>query len=303
MRYYMLAMESGESEVGGYAEFRIDEHGNQIIHDTTVLRQEASHVHFTISEKSNALWLEDIVGKGKDPSNFFLFHTHPTGMDSSMSGVDVKQVEEMARDLPGIIVRSMILTQGKLHPTINEAMFLNGRMWRRDNISIVLLDDTGANADLRQIGWFDKPKEHQYQMSPHSGRGTKDMRGFTHGYGSGAAASKSRELVPLRQPSDGWFDEYPMESERSTLNAYQTYLDDKKGEADRYLLEPDHDFDDDAEPDDEAEDFIGSEVWYKGAKVTVIDAYVVNGDVVLVMPDNSNISLEEVTMCEGQEAS
>ncbi len=301
MRYYMLATESGEREVGGFFEFRIDEHGNTIVTGLDVVKQDASYAHFTIDDVPKALWLEKIVGEGKDPSNFGLFHTHPTGMGSSMSGVDVKQIEEMATDLPGVVARSMILSQGKLHPTMNEAVFAADRVWRRDDLSIALLDDTGAHSDLKEIGWFDKPKP------------LPVTRGFTAQYAAGAR--NSRELVPMPNKEHlrswaraaeriegargGWYDEAPMNSEVTEPQdtaAYSEWLDDK------YAIE-------DAEEDakhsvhDAAQCYIGVQVDYKGAKVTVVDAYVYEGQIVLVMPDNEEIRLDETTVAEEVQAS
>lgn len=288
MRYYMLATQSGEREVGGFFEFEIDEDGNTIILDLTVLRQEASVVHFTIDEKEKAIWLEKIVGEGKNPANFGLFHTHPTGMGSSMSSVDVKQIEEMATDLPGVVARSMILSQGKMYPTVNEAIYIEGRIWRNDDIPVTILDETGAINDLRNIGWFDKPKEQPRQMLP-------PRVGFSHfDYGSGANRSSGRGYSSVVERSydanDGWYDEAPTASEQSRIDAYEKWLDSKAEEQSAgYLIQPE-------DLQDEAEQFIGTEVWYKGAKVTVIDAYVVESDVTLVMPNNDNVGLDEVVL-------
>lgn len=270
MRYYMLAMESGDREVGGFFEFHIDKDDDTIITDLTVLRQDASYAHFTIDAKVKALWLEKIVGEGKDPSNFGLFHTHPTGMGSSMSGVDVKQIEEMATDLPGVVARSMILSQGKMHPTMNEALYHDGRVWRRNDLTVSLLDETNAINDLTDIGWFEKPKPVAPQRT-----------GFTSLYAQGG--QRSRELVPApstRQFSanDGWFDEYP---ESSELPAGGGWLDDTYAKPMS------------AATKDEVESYIGCDVTHQGVTATVIDAYDWDGDIVLILPDNTELLLED----------
>lgn len=282
MRYYMLAMKSGDREVGGYAKFHTDEHGNMIVTDLRPLKQESTQCYFEIDETTNALFLEQLVAEGEDPADWsMLFHTHPSGMGASMSGVDVKQLSEMASDLPGKVARSMILSQGKMNPTMHEAVCIDGRVFMRDDCEVTLLDDTGALEDLKAIGFFDKPKVVPITQRP--------SYGFTHQYGEyHAGVERSRSLVPERKFSsnDGWYDEAPEVSESaawgndSALSAeWNAWLDDKR-----------------AEDADDAEEWIGEEVMYHGNKVTVIDAYEWDGDIVLVLPDNTEMRLEDATM-------
>ena len=60
-------------------------------------------------------------------------------------------------------------------------------------------------------------------------------------------------------------------------------------------------------PHDEAAEFIGEMIDYKGGKVRVIDAYNWKGETILVLPDNTEINLEDVTLsmqvAEDQKAS
>lgn len=285
MRYYMLAIKSGDREVGGYAKFYTDEHGNMIVTDLRPLKQESTECYFEIDEKVNALFLEQLVSEGEDPADWsMLFHTHPSGMGASMSGVDVKQLGEMASDLPGKVARSMILSQGKMNPTMHEAVCIDGRVFMRDDCAVTLLDDTGAVDSLKEIGFFDKPKVVPITQRP--------SYGFTHryaDYSNGVERSKDRELAPVRNfsPNDGWYDEAPHVSESAAWGSdaafsaeWNAWLDEKK----------------DAE--DEANDFIGEEVMYHGNAVKVIDAYEWDGDIVLVLPDNTEMRLEDATMVQ-----
>lgn len=321
IRYYMLAIHSGDREVGGYAKFHMDEHNNCIITELRPIRQESTECYFEISASANGLFLEGIVGEGENPEDWaMLFHTHPEGMSANMSGTDVTMLTEMAKDLPGKVARSIILPQGELHPMIHEAVSIEGRVFMRQAGNIQILDTTKAKEDLKEIGFFDQQKPKP--LVQHAG--------YTSGYGQGSAyahgAQRSalhsagapqkhgmykashrehviggnREVVPQRQANNGWFDESPVRSESS-------WLDDSWAQrADDLVLEQELQALDDADDAasmvwDAAESYIGETVIYKGNAVGVIDAYVhstgVNGDeVVLVLPDNTEVSLAEVTM-------
>lgn len=263
IKYYMLATMSGDREVGGFFEYRIDEHGNVIVIDLTALRQESTSVYFEISEKVKALWLEEIVGKGKNPANFGLFHTHPSGMDAGMSGVDVKQLVEMATDLPGIVARSMILPQGRLVPTMHEAVCVEGRVFRRDNCPIKLLDDTGATDELKSIGWFDKPKVEAKVVKQSTGnRELLPVREFTH-----------RDL----DYNEGWFD--------------SQHVDGSMGsEYEEWLIEEQQD------QEDLCSSYIGELVAHNGTSKQVVDAYIWDVGIVLVLEGQEEVLADEVTI-------
>lgn len=313
MKYYMLATQSGDREVGGYAKFRIDEHENVIVEDLRVIRQDSTECYFEISDTENAKFLEQLVADGEDPKDWgMLFHTHPSGMGASMSGVDVKMLTEMAKDLPGQVARSMILSMGKMNPTMHEAVCMEGRVFLNDDVQISLLDATGATADLKKIGWFDKPKVDPKKAA--ATQAAKRQVGFTHEYGQGAQRSSypggnSRELVPTRRfdKNDGWYDEQPERSEAPMETAeYSSWLDDawsQRADEMKELDDLDKKDQHDALMWDAAEVYIGETVIYKGDPVAVIDAYVwSNGkgsdEIVLVLPDNSEVTLTEVTMPE-----
>lgn len=318
IRYYQFATQSGEREVGGYAKYHVDEHGNVVVTDMRVLRQKATSVTFEISAEQNGLFLEKLVSEGEDPKDWgMLFHTHPEGMDAGMSGPDITMLREMATDLPGTVARSMILGQGKLHPMIHEAVCVEGKVFLNENNRVKILDTTKATEDLKEIGWFDKPP-----APPKQEKKTGYTQTYAAGRGRGLATSPPRTVRDQREivrpggayrghgssfgfgvrdfdEEEGWFDSKPEASEihtREELDAYAAWIDDKKKreEAEGYLIAPGDEKDDPLH--DEAAEFIGSEVWYKGAKVTVIDAYIIDGDVTLVMPDNANVPLDEVTM-------
>ena len=288
MRYYMLAVLSGEREVGGWAEFHIDDNGNEIITDLRPLKQESTAVYFEISEKSNALFLEEIVGEGKDPANFFLFHTHPSGMGASMSSVDVKQIEEMARDLPGKVVRSMILTQGKVHPLVHEAVCVDGKVFIKDDQQVTLLDTTGAHEDLKKIGWFDpkpKPKQAPTQR-PSYGFGYQQPRppiqqtrqistpANTHGRGF--------------SPTEGWYDKAPQQTEIINTpddeydSAWSNWLDHRQ-----------QDEDDKAELE-KAKELVGERVQSGREEREIVDCYILYGAPVFILDNGDEVWDEDV---------
>lgn len=248
MRYYMLATMSGDREVGGWAKWHTDDNGNMIVTALRPLRQQSTSCFFEIDEVANAQFLEELVAEGEDPGEWnMLFHTHPEGMGASMSGVDVDQLDEMARDFPGKIARSMIMSQGKMNPTMHEAVCVDGRVFMRTDCRVTILDYTGAHSDLTKIGFFDPPKK----------------------------------VVSIKK-NDGWYDELPSTSAGSDWNVdprdYDAWLDAHA------VLE------------DAGAEWIGERVMYKGSPVTVIDAYDIDGDVVLVMPDGEEVSLEKATV-------
>lgn len=164
IKYCMLAISSGEREVGGFAKFEFDAKNDLIITDIFPLRQRSSCVYFEISAEANAEFLENVVESGGSPSEYLMFHTHPSGMSANMSSVDIDHLEELARDAPGRIVRSMILPQGGLMPTMHTAVCIDGVIFVSDNIAMKLLDDTGAKESLDAIGWFDAPPKVQERI-------------------------------------------------------------------------------------------------------------------------------------------
>lgn len=316
IKYHMLAIVSGEREVGGYAKYRIDEHGNIIVEDLRVLRQKATAGSFEIDATENAKFLEKLVEEGEDPLWWgMLFHTHPKGMDASMSGEDIRMLSEMARDLPGQVARSMILGMGRVDPMIHEAVCVEGRVFIRKDFRMTVLDHTDAKGQLDAIGWWDKPKENPRNnnfrgRSVQYGGGRKKV-GFTHEYGAGQ--QRSRELVPANQDDDldedggfhrmwggrtghgSWYDDAPMTSEQAHLDAYEAWLNEKaeEQEAGGYLIDLD---DRNKGLEDEADEFIGTEVWHQSELVTVVDAYVVDGDVSLVLSKGGEVGLDEVVI-------
>lgn len=265
MLYYMLAMQSGDREVGGQFEFYTDTNGNDVITDLHVMRQSSTSTYFEIDEVEKALWLEKIVGDGKDPANFGLFHTHPSGMGASMSGVDVRHLHELAKDLPGVMARSMIISQGQMNPTMHEALYVNGRVFVREDVPVHLFDHTGAKEMLDGIGWFDKPKPKAIATSSNN-------RGY---YQAGVERSALG--------NDSWFDQMPEVSED---DGWLSVIDG--GEAELFQ-------EDLIKANEEAESWIGETVVFNGNTVGVVDAYDWYGDVVLVLPDNSEVTLDEVT--------
>ena len=267
MRYYMLATQSGNREVGGYAKFHRDEHDNHIITDMRPLRQASSECYFEIDEKVNAQFLEELVASGEDPADWsMLFHTHPSGMSASMSGVDVKQISEMATDLPGQVARSMILAQGKVVPTMHEAVCVDGRVFMRDDVQIILLDETGAIADLKSIGWNDKPV-------------AKKLTGVL-------GFSVDHETTRTFNSNDGWYDESPELTEVPSFDEapddYSKWLDEK--------------YQTNLSTDDRCAEFIGDCVHHNGQVEQVVDAYDLEEQTLLVLSGGDEVWMDEVKM-------
>lgn len=273
IRYYMLAIESGSREVGGYAKMLIDEDGDFVISDVKPLKQESTNVYFEIDAQTNALFLEELVSKGGDPADWAtLFHTHPEGMDARMSGPDVSQITEMAKDLPGTIVRSMILPQGEITPLIHEAVCINGRVFINRDIKVHMLDQTGARKDLQEIGWFDKPATSYPDWRPR-----------------GSTPPLIHETGDQREAWQEWQSGYGRalahEQDEGLDGGYSDWLDDT------HL--PDQD--EMANP----EQYIGEFVRMQGGSVeTVVDAYAWNGKVTLVLTSNQEMFLEEVDLIQ-----
>lgn len=325
IKYHMLAEQSGTREVGGYAKFHIDQHKNHVVTDLRAIRQESTEVYFEISAKENGLFLEQLVAEGEDPADWsMLFHTHPEGMDAHMSGTDIKQLTEMATDLSGSIARSMILGQGMMKPMIHEAISVEGRVFLRESTRMKLLDTTGATDMLKQIGFFDKPKVVK-QTGFGTGRHVAHRNGYTASYAAGVERGRSTELVPAKgglidpANNDGWFDESPLASESGLGNiidgglwgghsldsidptdtaAYSQWLDEK------YSITATGGLEEEAKDDlkDEADDYIDEMVQYNGVWMKVMDAYIWEGEIVLVLPNNAEVKLDEVTQAEEQSA-
>jgi proteasome lid subunit RPN8/RPN11 len=273
----MLATQSGSRECGGYARFRIDEHGNTIVTDMKPIRQHSTSGFFEISARDNALFLEELVAAGEDPAEWsMLFHTHPTGMDAKMSGTDIKMLREMAEDLPGTIVRSMILAQEKMYPLVHEAVCIEGRVMFRENIAMTLLDETKAIADLREIGWFDKPKQEVTKWSSGDWKQSQQVGG---GWLPGS--------------NDGWYDETPVKSEAKTDG--ETALGEWLREAEKERGQ-----EEELETDKErAKDYIGLEVMHEGMGHKVCDAYPMFGLVVLTLDSGKEVYEDEVEFVGG----
>lgn len=258
MLYYMLATESGDREVGGYAKFDIDKDGDYIISDLRAIKQQSSEVFFEISPEDNALFLEDLVASGEDTGKWsMLFHTHPSGMSASMSTTDINQISEMAKDLPGTIVRSMILPQGRLIPTMHEATCVDGQVFIRSDIQITLLDETGAIDMLEKIDWFKKP-EPQTPSFTSLWSNAHTVWPNTAGALASSRSSQQHENV-LPAPTEEENNQYL----KACNDIYNTYVD--------------------------------QQVYYNGKTDTIIDAYEWDGSVIVMMSDGTEVELEAVT--------
>jgi hypothetical protein len=201
------------------------------------------------------------VNRGENPADWFMFHTHPSGMSAGMSSTDVKQLAEMATDLPGVIARSMILPQGKMIPVVHEAVCVEGKVFMREGNTVAVLDDTGAKEDLKSIGWFDKPIPPPVQY-------------------------KSRAIVPMAQRGylNRWFDETPTASEitKEQENKYDAWASEKRLKEEEELCES----------------WLGESVMHAGGVRMVIDAYVWDNSVQLTLDDGTEADEMDVTFVE-----